>query len=139
MFQADWFCGSVDWFGVVGWGVLLVNLGGDSGGFCVGCGEIGGKSDVSNSSCGFAAIRYVSYRVVALVDIWGGVFVGCIICSNSFSLNFSVRVLLMFLVYSWALSFRVWWWIRRMLLWLEFSTATKRGLFESGSVICRKY
>ena len=50
---------------------------------------VAGKSGVSNSSCGFASIRYVSYGVVVVSDICGGVFDGYIICSNSSSLKLS--------------------------------------------------
>ena len=75
----------------------MIFLGGDGGSFCDGCGEIGGKFDVSNSSCGFASIRYVSYGVVVVSDIYGGVFDGYIICSNSSSLKFSSSLLLRFM------------------------------------------
>ena len=40
--------------------MFLLFLGDNDGDFCVDYGGIGGKFDVSNSSCGFAAIRYVS-------------------------------------------------------------------------------
>ena len=68
----------------------MIFLGGDAGSFCYGCGEIGGKSDVSNLSCGFASIRYVSYGVVVVSDIYADVFDRYIICSNSSYLSFLV-------------------------------------------------
>ena len=79
-------------------------LGGDGGSFCDGCGRIDGKSGVSNSSCGFASIRYVSYGVVVVSDICGGVFDGYIICSNSSSLKLSSNLLLRSMEYSWNFS-----------------------------------
>ena len=84
-------------------------LGGDGGSFCVGCGRIGGKSGVSNSSCGFAAIRYVLYGVVVLSDVCGGVFVGYIICSNSSFLKIPSSLLLRSVENSWIVSLRDWW------------------------------